>query len=122
MPAETEDFLSRCVVDTLAKKFYLYSSNGGEKTVECETIDQFMDVLKLVRSQVSDDCLAYSNPLWQMEIFTVEEFQERFDELMERVENGEHLGIVNEAGQAAVMMPADDELIRIYTDENNEAQ
>ena len=122
MPAETQDFLSRCVVDTLARKFYLYSSNGGEKTVECETIDQFMDVLKLVRSQVSDDCLAYSNPLWQMEIFTVEEFQERFDELMERVENGEHLGIVNEAGQAAVMMPADDELIRIYTDENNEAQ
>ena len=122
MPAETEDFLSRCVVDTLARKFYLYSSNGGEKTVECETIDQFMDVLKLVRSQVSDDCLAYSNPLWQMEIFTVEEFQERFDELMERVENGEHLGIVNEDGQAAVMMPADDELIRIHTEENNEAQ
>ena len=51
-----------------------------------------------------------------MEIFTVEEFQERFDELMERVENGEHLGIINENGQAAVMMPADDELIRIYTD------
>jgi len=51
-----------------------------------------------------------------MEIFTVEEFQERFDELMERVENGEHLCIVNEAGQAAVMMPADDELLRIHTD------
>jgi len=56
-----------------------------------------------------------------MEVFTVEEFQERFDELMERVENGEHLGIVNGSGQAAVMMPADDDLIRIHTDENNEA-
>ena len=51
-----------------------------------------------------------------MEVFTVEEFQERFDELMERVENGEHLGIIDENGQAAVMMPADDDLIRIYTD------
>ena len=51
-----------------------------------------------------------------MEVFTVEEFQERFDELMVRVENGEHIGIVNGDGQAAVMMPADDELIRIYTD------
>jgi prevent-host-death family protein len=51
-----------------------------------------------------------------MEVFTVEEFQERFDELMERVENGEQLGIINENGQAAVMMPLDDELIRIYTD------
>jgi PHD/YefM family antitoxin component YafN of YafNO toxin-antitoxin module len=57
-----------------------------------------------------------------MEVFSVEEFQERFDELMERVENGEHIGIVNEDGQAAVMIPADDDLIRIHTDENNEAQ
>ena len=51
-----------------------------------------------------------------MEIFTVQEFQDRWDELMERVENGEHLGIINDDGNAAVMMPADDELIRLYTD------
>ena len=57
-----------------------------------------------------------------MEVFTVEEFQERWDELMDRVEKGENIGIVNEAGQAAVMMPADDELIRIHTELNNEAQ
>ena len=63
MPVETEEFLSRCVVDTLARKFYLYSSNGREKTVECETVDQFMNVLEVVRSQVSEDCLAYINPL-----------------------------------------------------------
>ena len=56
-----------------------------------------------------------------MEIFTVEEFQERWDELMSRVENGENIGIVNENGQAAVMMPADDEVIRIHTELNNEA-
>ncbi len=56
-----------------------------------------------------------------MEVFTVEEFQERFDELIERVENGEHLGIVGEDGRAAVMIPADDDLIRIHTELNNEA-
>ena len=56
-----------------------------------------------------------------MEVFTVEEFQERFDELMERVENGERLGIINENGQAAVMVPADDVFIRIHTELNNEA-
>jgi len=55
-----------------------------------------------------------------MEVFTVEEFQEKFDELMERVENGEHLGIIDENGKAAVMIPADDDLIRIHT-EHNEA-
>jgi hypothetical protein len=61
MPAE--ETLTRCVVDTLARKFYLYSSEGGEKLLACETIDQFMNVLEVVRSQVSEDCLAYTNPL-----------------------------------------------------------
>ena len=55
-----------------------------------------------------------------MEVFTVKEYQDRWDELMERVENGETFGIVNENGQAAVMMPADDETLRIYTENNNE--
>jgi hypothetical protein len=58
----TEEILSRCVVDTLARKFYLYSSEGSERVVECESIEQFMNVLELVRTQVSEDCLAYSNP------------------------------------------------------------
>ena len=59
----TEEILSRCVVDTLARKFYLYSSEGSERVVECESIEQFMNVLELVRTQVSENRLAYSNPL-----------------------------------------------------------
>jgi len=57
-----------------------------------------------------------------MEVFTIEEWEENFDSLLERVENGEHIGIVKEDGTAAVMIPADDELYRIYTEDNNEAQ
>jgi len=57
-----------------------------------------------------------------MEIFTIEEWEENFDALLERVENGEHIGIIGEDGKAAVMIPADDELYRIYTENNNEAQ
>jgi prevent-host-death family protein len=56
-----------------------------------------------------------------MEVFTVEEFQERFDELLERVEKGEHIGIIDENGKAVVVIPADDDLIRIHTELNNEA-
>jgi antitoxin (DNA-binding transcriptional repressor) of toxin-antitoxin stability system len=56
-----------------------------------------------------------------MEVFTVKEFQERFDELIERVENGEHLGVIDDDGRAAVMIPVDDDLIRIHTELNNEA-
>ena len=53
-----------------------------------------------------------------MEIFTLEEWEKNFDELFSRVENGETIGVVGEDGKAAVMMPADDELIRIHTDHN----
>ena len=51
----------------------------------------------------------------------MEEFQERFDELVERVENGEHIGIIDENGKAAVMIPAVDDCLRIHTECNNEA-
>jgi antitoxin (DNA-binding transcriptional repressor) of toxin-antitoxin stability system len=57
-----------------------------------------------------------------MEVFTLKEWEENFDALLERVENGEHIGIVGEDGTAAVMIPYDDELYRIYMDGNNEAQ
>ena len=56
-----------------------------------------------------------------MEIFTVKEWEERFDELFERVENGERIGIVGDNGHAAVMMPIDDELYKIYVENNQEA-
>lgn len=61
MPAE--EVLTRCVVDTLARKFYLYSSEGGERIVECESVDQFMNVLEVVRSNLDEDTLVYTNPL-----------------------------------------------------------
>jgi len=57
-----------------------------------------------------------------MEVFTLKEWEENFDALLERVENGEHIGIIGEDGKAAVMIPADDELYRIYNENNNEAQ
>ena len=57
-----------------------------------------------------------------MEVFTLKEWEDNFDELFSRVENGETIGIVKEDGHAAVMMPAeDDDLIRIHTEENNDA-
>ena len=53
-----------------------------------------------------------------MEVFSVEEFQERWDELITRVEEGEALGIVNENGNAAVMVSSDDPVYQMYCDHN----
>ena len=55
------------------------------------------------------------------EKFTVEEFQSDFDNLLDRVEQGESFIITSEHGNV-VMVPANDELYRIYTENNNEAQ
>ena len=55
-----------------------------------------------------------------MEIYTVQEWENDFDNLLDRVERGEHIGVIDEEGRAAVMMSYDDDLYRIYT-EHNEA-
>ena len=57
-----------------------------------------------------------------MEVFTLKEWEENFDELYTSVEQGESIGIVREDGTAAVMMPADEaEFLRIHTTDNNDA-
>ena len=59
----TEEYLTQCIVDPLNRTFYLYSSLGEKREICCDTVDQFMDVLEVIRSQVNEDCLEYSNPL-----------------------------------------------------------
>ena len=59
----TEEYLSRCVVDPMKRKIFLYSSEGDEKVVSCETMDQFMNLLEMCRNNLDEDTLAYSNPL-----------------------------------------------------------
>lgn len=56
-----------------------------------------------------------------MESFTVEEFQIHFDELIERVENGESFIIKSDYGDAVLVPCQDnceelDEIIRIHTE------
>ena len=56
-------YLTRCVVDPLKRKIYMYSSEGDEKTVDCETVDQFINMLRFVRDTAGDEGLSYVNPL-----------------------------------------------------------
>ncbi len=63
----------------------------------------------------------------ELQSFTVEEFQEDFDSLLDRVENGESFIITSEHGNAVIVpyneiveifedVKVDDEVIRIHTD------
>ena len=58
------------------------------------------------------DCLNMTT----MHFYSVEYWQENWETLMERVENGETIGVENDNGERAVMVPSDEELIRLYTD------
>ena len=57
------EYLSRCVVDPIKRTVYLYSSEGSEKQVTCDTVDEFMNVLEFVRATVDEETLSYANPL-----------------------------------------------------------
>ena len=64
MPEE-DAYLTRCVVNTTARSFYLLSSDGTEKVIECDTPEEFMNVLKLCREvldEIDDDLLVCTEP------------------------------------------------------------
>ncbi len=58
-----DEYLTRCVIDPVKRTVYLYSSEGSEKEVVCETVDEFMNVLEFVRATVDEETLSYANPL-----------------------------------------------------------
>ena len=59
----TDDLLSKCVIDTSKRTVYLYSDGGDKKTVKCDTVDEFMNVLSFVRGMVEEERVFYSDPL-----------------------------------------------------------
>ena len=60
---EDEEYLTKCVVDPVRRTFYLYSSEGDTKQVDCDNVQEFMNVLELVRATCPEDRLVYADPL-----------------------------------------------------------
>lgn len=58
-----DEYLTSCVVDPVKRTIYLYSNEGDEKQVTCDTVEEFMNVLEFVRATVDEDTLSYANPL-----------------------------------------------------------
>ena len=59
----SDDLLSKCVIDTSKRTVYLYSDGGEMRTVQCDTVDEFMNVLNFVRDMVEEERVFYSDPL-----------------------------------------------------------
>ena len=58
-----DDWLSKCVSDPSKRKVYLYSEGGDKRTVDCDTVDEFMNVLRFVRETAGEDIISYAEPL-----------------------------------------------------------
>ena len=56
-----DEYLSRCVVDPLKRTVYLYSSEGSEKQVSCDTVQEFMNVLEVVTAQLNPEQIEYAD-------------------------------------------------------------
>jgi hypothetical protein len=58
-----DEFLIYCVIDITRRSIYMYSSEGDTKEIFCDTVDQFMNVLEVIRNTCSEDALVYAEPL-----------------------------------------------------------
>ena len=57
----TETFVQGVVIDVCSRSFLLLSDQGDEKIVECETAEQFMNVLEVCTSHLNDDQIEYAD-------------------------------------------------------------
>ena len=60
---DDDEYLTRVVIDTCARTFRLYSNEGDERVVDCDSMEEFMHVLDLVRKVVNEDIVACVGPL-----------------------------------------------------------
>ena len=49
------------VIDVCTRSFLLISDEGNEKLVECETVQEFMNVLEVVTANLEPDQIEYAD-------------------------------------------------------------
>ena len=57
----TAEYVEGIVIDICSRSFMLLSDQGDEKIVECDTVDQFMNVLEVVTANMTEDQIEYSD-------------------------------------------------------------
>ncbi len=59
---EGEEYVTRCIVDPMRRSVRLLSSEGDERSVDCENLEEFMNILELVRAVVPEEVVVYVDP------------------------------------------------------------
>ena len=61
MEVGDNECVEKIVIDVCARKFLLYSDLGTTRKVDCETSEQFMDVLEVVHSTADPALIEYKD-------------------------------------------------------------
>ena len=59
----TEEYITSILVDINSRYFVLFGSDGNERTIDAENVEEFMGTLSLIRNVVDNDIVYYSDPL-----------------------------------------------------------
>ena len=57
----TEESVLGIVIDVCTRSFLLLSDEGNEKMVQCDTAQEFMNVLEVVTANLEDDQIEYAD-------------------------------------------------------------
>lgn len=49
------------VIDMTSRTFLLFGTEGSIRTIECQTVNQFMDLFKLSKSILPEDKISYAD-------------------------------------------------------------
>lgn len=55
-----EQLLESVAIDVCTRSFLLTADDGSEKLIECDTLQEFMNVIDFVRAIVPDDRIVYA--------------------------------------------------------------
>ncbi len=60
--SEDDEYIVSCVVDLMRRTFILYSNEGHSNIVNCETSEEFMNVVEVVRAVLPEKIVKYIQP------------------------------------------------------------
>ena len=60
---EDDEYLTDVMVNVGSRTFVMFSNEGTERKVECDTVDEFMEVLEMVRVLVDEEIVRYISPV-----------------------------------------------------------
>jgi len=59
--SQAQECVLGIVIDVCTRTFLLLSDQGNERLVECDTVDEFMNVLEVVTSNLTEDQIEYAD-------------------------------------------------------------